>query len=84
MCWEAAGPLGRPIHHGSSPRSRDALLLGLLQGLGASNTLSHTVFPSFIWSVKSAQENSLFLAFWIRWQGEEIELIWMDLGFICF
>lgn len=53
----------------------DALPLGVLQGLSTASALSHTAFPSLIWTVKFAQENSLSLTFGIRQQGGEMDLI---------
>ena len=63
----------------------DALPLGLLQGLSTTKTFSHTVLPSFLWSKVSTGKFPIFVFVdQIRWQAEEIDLIWMTLGFIYF
>lgn len=84
MLGREAGLLGRLIHHISSPHPRGCSAIGSSPRPQRNQDIFPHCLPSFLWSVKSAQENSLFLSFWTRWQGEEIDLIWVDLGFICF
>lgn len=69
---------GRLIHHAPGPRPGGRAAVGPSPRPGSAKTRSHTAPPA-----PTCRKTPQF-GLGIRWQGEEMDLICIGLGFICF